>query len=86
MKLLLGIDYGTGGCKVTAIGGGSPGARGEGGPRTGSAPGAGRSRAARVGNRPGALRTSRDPKSSAADIERDRVSSLLQNAGFYVVA
>ena len=29
----------------------SPGARGEGGPRTGSAPGAGRSRAARVGNR-----------------------------------
>ena len=30
------------------VGAGSPGARGEGGPRTGSAPGAGRSRAARV--------------------------------------
>ena len=34
-----------------AWGRGSPGARGEGGPRTWSAPGAGRSRAARVGNR-----------------------------------
>src|SRR5574340_745781 len=34
-----------------AWGRGSPGARGEGGQRTGSAPGAGRSRAARVGNR-----------------------------------
>src|SRR5574340_930505 len=34
-----------------AWGRGSPGARGEGGQRTGSAPGAGRSRAARVGSR-----------------------------------
>src|SRR5574340_1262003 len=46
-----------------AWGRGSPGARGEGGQRTGSAPGAGRSRAARVGSRGVAGRRGGEPGS-----------------------